>query len=110
MSDNLIKLQTAYIRQSRDIKENAWVVFSDKDEELFTLSNKLSPKEAMSYLHFARPFELEAFNIGIDYGREIEMERSEDIFKKMRGDLIVLEEMNERLSNQLAKFIIGTED
>lgn len=110
MSNNLIKLQTAYIRQSRDVKDNAWVVFSDKDEELGELSNTLSPKDAMSYLHFARPFELEAFNTGINYGRDLENIKSETIFQKMKSDLIILEEMNIRLSKQLEKFIIGNED
>jgi len=39
MSENLIPLQTAYVRQSRDVQDNAWVVSTDKDEELGVLPN-----------------------------------------------------------------------
>ena len=63
MSENLIPLQTAYIRQSKDVRNNAWVVYDTDDKELAELPNTLNPKQAMSYLHFARKFELYALNV-----------------------------------------------
>ena len=104
---NLIPLQTAYIRQSMDVKDNAWVVFDTSDNELYELPNHLSAKVAMGAVHLGRKFELEAFNIGIDFGKS-EMRKIFDVeMKHMEAKCQALEEMNVRLGTQLEKFIIG---
>lgn len=110
MSDSLIPLQTAYIRQSRDVGNNAWVVFTDKDEEIGTLSNELDPKQAMSYIHFARKFELGAFNIGIEFGKKEEHDKAEKVFQSLLAKIKELEEQNIALSDNLERFIIGEEE
>lgn len=105
---NLIPLQTAYIRQSRDVKDNTWIIFnSETDEEIGELPSDFSPKEAMSYLHFARKFELEALNIGIRHGRSIEVDASDKIFQSMKNKIKELSVQNMGLSVQLEKFIIN---
>ena len=68
---NLIPLQSAYIRQSRDVRDNAWIVFDEQGEELAELPNYLDPQEAMSYLHFARKFELDRRQAEIYEAREV---------------------------------------
>ena len=69
MSD-LIPLQAAQITQYPDQPDKTWYVRDNEGNDLGKLPGTLSPKEAMSYQHFARPFELEAFNIGIEFGKQ----------------------------------------
>lgn len=104
---NLIPLQTAFIRQSRDVKDNAWVVYDTDDNEIYELPNHLNPKDAMRHIHLGRKFELEAFNIGINFGKG-ELRKVFDVeMAEMEQKCKALEQMNERLSTQLEKFIIG---
>ena len=110
MSEDLIPLQTAYIRQSKDVENNTWIVFNTEDEELAKLPNTLDPKQAMSYMHFARPFELAALNIGIRHGIKTEHIKAEAVFQAMRQQMKALEERNILLSNKLEKFIIEQEE
>lgn len=110
MSDNLIPLQSAYIRQSKDVENNTWVVFTEGDVEIGKLSNTLNPKQAMSYLHFAREFELDAFNIGIMFGTKQEHEKAEKVFQQMRNKIAKLEQQNIGLSSNLERLIIGEEE
>lgn len=110
MTENLIPLQTAYIRQSKDVKNNTWVVFSECDAELGELPNTLSPKQAMSYLHFGRRFELDALNIGIRFGKGLEHTIAEKKLKQSALRIAVLERQNLDLSNALEKHIINQED
>jgi len=110
MSIDLIPLQAAYIRQSKDVEDNTWIVFTNLNKEIGKLPNTLDPKQAMSYLHFGRKFELDALNIGIEFGRKIELEKAEVIFQDLKQQNLFLQQQNEMLSNKLEKFIIGEED
>lgn len=102
---DLIPLQTAYIRQSRDVKENVWVVFDTEGNEIGELPNTLNPKEAMSYLHFARPFELEALNIGIQFGKEEAKRFYERQLANAKMFVDAVNAENERLSMKLLHMI-----
>ena len=104
---NLIPLQSAFINQQRDIDDNTWHVYSEEKKELGTLPNTLSPKDAMSYLHFARPFELQALNIGIKFGRQEQMKASSAQILQLKMDVDLLIRQNDKLSTKLEKFIIG---
>ena len=89
------------------MKDNTWIVFNTDNEELGKLSNTLSPKEAMSYLHFARPFELEALNTGIQFGKK---EAGRFFEQQLANANKVIEEANaenERLALKLLQMIEG---
>jgi len=106
---DLIKLQKCYIRQSLDVKENAWVVFSEENEELHELDAALTPKAAMSYVHFGRKFELEAFNVGITFGKSEERKIALKVIAELKAKLEFIEQQNMLLSTKLEQFIIGEE-
>jgi hypothetical protein len=107
---DLIPLQTAFIQQRKTYKDNSWVVFDTDGNELFALDGALEPKTAMSYLHFARPFELEALNIGIEYGKKLAetgyIVRAETAETRAR----LLADENERLSMKLLQVIESGSD
>lgn len=108
MSDkDLIPLQTAFITQALDVESNTWFVYDTDKNLLGKLSNKLTDKEAMSVVHFARKIELQAFNIGIGFGKDQEHERAEKVFQGMMEEINTLRAQNEGLSNHLEQFIIG---
>ena len=107
MSQDLIPLQTAYFNRQRDVDENNWRLFDTKDNKLYTLPGKLSPREAMSYLHFARPFELSAFNVGIWFGKTEQKKWDDAIIEKLKKDVEFLANQNIKLSEKLEKWICG---
>lgn len=102
---DLIPLQTAYIRQSRDVKDNTWVVFDTEGNEIAELASTLDPKEAMSYLHFARPFELTALNVGIRFGKEEAKRFYEGQLANAKAFVDAVNAENERLSMKLLQMI-----
>lgn len=104
--DNLIPLQSAYIRQSIDARNNAWVMYDTKGNELYELPNTLSPEQAMSYLHFARGFELSALNIGIQFGKKEATQAISTYVDELKARIGMLSEQNVGLATQLEKFII----
>jgi len=109
MTINLAPLQSAYIKQAIDVDNNIWMVFSEQDEKLSTLPNTLNPKEAMSYLHFARKFEIDALNKGIAFGIKETADKHEALFQDLKEQNLFLQQQNEILSTKLEKFIIGEE-
>lgn len=104
---DLIPLQAAYITKGCLIGDPWRVCEMGTDKELTRLDGSLGEKEAMSYLHFGRKFELEALNIGIHFGTKQEHDKAEKVFQKMKGEIKSLEEQNVKLSKQLEKHIIG---
>ena len=104
MSD-LIPLQAAQITQYPDQPDKTWYVRDNEGNDLGKLPGTLSPKEAMSYLHFARPFELEALNIGIQFGKK----QADTVLQKRMNQAIAYAEQvtaeNERLSLKLLQMI-----
>lgn len=87
-----------------------WHIVDQANKELTRLPSDLDERGVMSYLHFARPFELEALNIGINHGR-IEAEKNfanKEIAYKSQIEF--LEQQNQRLSTQLERHILGQEE
>lgn len=105
--EDLIHLQNAHVTQhSTKEGKSAWKVQKNKtNEDLYDLPGHFSEKDVFAALHFARDFELIAFNSGIQF-MKIEMERKilEDREKAMTV-IHKLESANNMLANKLAKFI-----
>lgn len=105
---NLIPLQTATITQFPQSFDKSWYVrTADANEELGVLPDTLNAKEAMSYLHFARPFELKALNIGINHGRKQMATEFENVKIALHSQIKFLEQENQRLANELERMIVG---
>lgn len=61
---------------------------------LATLSNRITDQDIMAVIHFARKYELEAFNKGIDFQKD-----KQNVFLKDRIEVLIVE--NERLAQAL---------
>ena len=102
------QLATAYCRQSIDIKNNMWIVFnSESDTAIAELPYANTPKEAMSYLHFAREFEASAFDDGIRFGQARIIEEANAKINALDQLVAALKIENEGLATNLERHIIG---
>ena len=88
-----IKLAHANVTQNTiGAKRTDWVIKANKThEELGTLPSSLTDKEVFAILHLMRKYELEAFNVGIDFGKK----EYKEVFSKENKRL---EQVNKELS------------
>jgi len=106
---DLIPLQSAFITTDPHNPQDSWKVIDARgrgNQLLAELAGNLSDKEAMSYLHFARPFELAALNIGIHFGKGQYKNIADKQIDFLTKKIQFLEEQNIKLSEKLEKFII----
>lgn len=104
---DLIHLQNAHVTQYTDNDgKSKWKVRKNiTSEDLYELPNEWKESMVFEALHFAREFEIEAFNIGINFGKTTvknEFDREREMYKKVISDLT---EANERLSEKLGQLI-----
>lgn len=104
--ENLIDIQLASATQFTEKgKRTKWIVNSYKGKPLYELPIHWSEKDTMAAIHFARKFELIAFNIWINFQRQ-KLEKSFDGERKaLKEQIRLLEEANWRLAEQLGDFI-----
>lgn len=105
--DRLVDLATAYVTQhtTKNGKQD-WIVLNADEKEMATLPKELTEKEAMAFLHFARPFELVAFNKGVQFQKEKapeEMKELQRLVKQLTNDKEEMKKENVKLSNELDK-------
>ena len=106
-----MKLQNAYCTTQLDTYENKWQVLTgDGKHTLLTLlPAALGAEKAMSYLHFARPFELEAYNVGHDEGaKESALLAAKDA-EIAAIQIKFLENENNRLASTLDRLLTDQE-
>ena len=102
---DMIKLQNAHITQHTNghIKSDWSIEENITDEKLASFESTVGDKLMFKILNFAREFELEAFNVGISYGKKVTV----DVYAKKIDNLMeAIGEMraeNERLSTALQK-------
>lgn len=107
--DKPLALSTAYATWVMAEHDNMWVVRDEKDNELGKFPKNWTEKDCMIAIRLGRKYELEAFNIGIDFGKSQRDNVFGPIIKRLNAQIEELSGMNERLSTQLEKFIIGEE-
>jgi hypothetical protein len=104
---NLIDLQTAYVTQltTEDKGKGDWVVYNEDKIELYRLPADWDEKTVMAVIHFARKFELEAFNRGIEFWKQ----RANSLFENERmmykAQFEALKDENNRLAEKLDELI-----
>jgi len=105
MKKDYIKLQNANVTQvSKSNEKTDWLIRANKTgENLGTLPSKLTEKEVFSILDVARKFELEAFNVGINFGKQKQQESFSQIRKQLEERLRLAKNENERLADALDK-------
>ena len=90
-----IKLQSAHATQISSEKngKGAWKIRENiTSKDLFELPGHISEKDIFTILDFAKKFELEAFNAGIQFGKNIN-----------KTNLQIARNENNRLSSILEK-------
>lgn len=100
---NLIKLQDAHVNQhSRDGVKGDWKIEENEtNKAIGILPSRLNHNEVFAILDMARECELEAFKIGIDFGKSEQRKVSEVTLKKYEERIRLAIKENERLASAL---------
>lgn len=111
MNLNLIDLQTAHVTQLTKEGEGKlpWIVYSEDRRNLAELPGELTESQVFTVMDFAKQYELEAFNIGIEFMKKQKNDEISQIINRGNAQLEELREENQRLANKLEKFIISEE-
>jgi len=103
----MLDLATCHITQhTKGSEKTDWVVqLNETNEEVFRLPKKMSEFEVFAIIDFARKYELEAFNKGIEFQKDkqnsvlkITIDSQLNLINKLKSE-------NERLANELDKRI-----
>lgn len=98
-----IKLAHAHVNQhtTKGVKTD-WKVEANKTNEyLGVFPKKLDHNEVFDILNFARKFELDAFNIGVHFGKEEYKKTFENTISEFKQKLEEAAKENERLADAL---------
>jgi len=102
-----LELATAQGQWNLGENNNQWRVMTPAGEHLWSFPAKFDERDVMSAIRMGREFELKAFNIGIDFGKEEQREADQQQIGFLEGRVKSLIAMNEQLSEALDKEIGG---
>ena len=102
---DLIKLQNAHITQHTNghIKSEWKIEENITDKPIANFESTINDKLMFKILDFARKYELEAFNIGIAYGKKVTIGVYDNKIKNLMKAIGEMRGENERLSEALRK-------
>ncbi len=102
--EQAIDIQTASATQltTEDGKLD-WVVNNEKGEKLYKLPKHWNEKDTMAAIHFAREFELIAYNKGIQFGKKIQSNICNSKIQTLEHIRLELMTRNEMLGDELEK-------
>ncbi len=99
MEKTYIDLQDCHATQTTiDGSETTWAVKKSNGEVIDYLPSEWSEKDVMKAIHFARKFELIAFNAGIDFMKQKKNDEITNIKQQFDGFRKMMKEENERLA------------
>lgn len=107
MLNKPLALSTAYAAWVFAEHDDQWVVYDEAKNELGKLPKHWNEKDCMIAIRLGRKYELEAFNIGIAFGKSSRDKALIPIIEQKDIQIQTLEQMNIKLSEKLEKFIIG---
>lgn len=98
-----IKLQHAHVNQhTKNGEKGTWKIEENiTDKNLGELPARLTHLEVFAILKTMKEFELEAFNVGISFGKEEYKKVFEEIINNLKRKLDLATEENERLAAAL---------
>ena len=98
-----IPLQNAFITQNSDKKgKTAWMVKQNATmEPLGELPKNLTESQVFDIMAFARKYELEAFNVGIQFGKGKQREIDKQIIAELQAKIQAVLHENARLADTL---------
>ena len=100
----LSQAQGHWVRGEAD---DCWTVTDKDNNTIWAFPRGMDERKVMSAIRLGRKYELEALNIGIAMGKHIAKEIVNLETARLKNQIVSLEEMNGRLSQQLEKHIIG---
>ena len=106
----MLKLANAYATWVLDENDNKWLVYSKDKEELGRFPAKWDERDCMTAIHLGRKFELEAFNIGIAFGKDKMTNVMKPQLELLNNQVAFLEEQNLKLSSKIEQFILAEDD
>jgi hypothetical protein len=111
INEDIVHLQHAHVTQySGQNGCTNWKVRKNiTSEDLAELPGDLTEDEVFKVLEFARNFELIAFNEGIKFGKKQAWSLYDPLVNRLKDDLKLALEANERLATKLEKFILSEE-
>lgn len=99
MEKTYIDLQDCHATQiTSDGVDTSWAIKSKDGNTLYELPSEWDEKMVMEAIHFARKFELVAFNAGIDFIKKKKNEEISNITKQFDGFRKMMKDENERLA------------
>jgi len=103
MKKELVKMAHAHVNQhSKGSEKTDWFIRENATEDLLgELPKKLNEKEVFYILNLVRKYELDALNVGIDYGKKQYKEVFDKETIKLRDNLKAATVENERLAEVL---------
>jgi len=110
-SVSLLPLATCHAtQQSKDgIKSNWSIQLNETNEDLIEVSRLLNENEMFSLLDFMKKYELEAFNIGINFQKSKQNEVLVNTITEQKSIIDGLAKENERITDILDN-LIGEQD
>ena len=90
--------------------EDQWIITGNDSVELWKFPKKWKVEDCMTAIRMGRKYELEAFNRGIEYGKEEARKQILPHVERRDLEMKALMERNELLSSKLLKLISGDED
>ncbi len=84
-----------------------WIVTDGEGNELWEFPEGMDERKVMSSIRLGRKFELKAFNLGVDFGKEEQKKIHALLIQDLENRVRSLEAMNVELSNQLEAHIEG---
>ena len=98
-----IPLQYAHMTQNtNEGKKTPWMVRRNvTSEDLGQLPANLTEAQVFEVMAFARKYELEAFNVGIQFGKKKQREISNQIVAELQAKLEAVHHENSRIADAL---------
>lgn len=102
-----LPLESAQAQWHIDQHDKQWCVVSKGGEQLWLLPADFTEKDVMCAIRMGREFELKAFNVGIQFGKEAALGVVNARVKQLESQLLSMIEMNKQLSDELDRHISG---
>ena len=104
----LISMSTAHATQltADSVGKGPWRICKNKTNEvLATLDKNLTEKQVFEFMDVAKKYELEAFNIGIQFQKELSDTYWKSIESGLKRVIAELTAANDKLADRLDTFI-----
>ena len=106
MLEKPLTLATANASWVADQDDNDWIIKDNNSERIGKFPSSWSQDDCIIALTLARKYELEAFNVGIAFGKETRDKYYKKVIESGEAKLEHLRGLNENLASKLEKMII----